>query len=80
MQAHAFATITMYSWWQPSEIGCAYRIWNFGALAKGGWKLVVKLLFAKNSTRTPNPKGCLGRFFLSPTPFKRLNIHIMPYL
>src|ERR1700722_15812098 len=26
VQAHAFATITMYSWWQPSEIGCAYRM------------------------------------------------------
>ena len=25
-QAYGFATITMYSWWQPSEIGCAYRI------------------------------------------------------
>ena len=25
-QAYSFATITMYSWWQPSEIGCAYRI------------------------------------------------------
>ena len=31
-----FATITIYSWWQPSEVGSAYRIWNFGALAKGG--------------------------------------------
>ena len=26
VQAHAFATITMYSWWQPSEIGCAYQM------------------------------------------------------
>jgi len=25
-QAYGFATITMYSWWQPGEIGCAYRI------------------------------------------------------
>ena len=25
-QAYGFATIAMYSWWQPSEIGCAYRI------------------------------------------------------
>ena len=25
-QAYGFATITMYSWWQPSEIGCACRI------------------------------------------------------
>ena len=25
-QACGFATITMYSWWQPGEIGCAYRI------------------------------------------------------
>ena len=25
-QAYGFATITMYSWWQPGEIGYAYRI------------------------------------------------------
>ena len=25
-QAYGFATIAMYSWWQPSEVGCAYRI------------------------------------------------------
>ena len=25
-QAYGFATITMYSWWQLGEIGCAYRI------------------------------------------------------
>ena len=25
-QAYGFATITMYSWWQSSEIRCAYRI------------------------------------------------------
>jgi len=25
-QAYGFATITMYSWWQLSEIGCEYRI------------------------------------------------------
>jgi hypothetical protein len=25
-QAYGFATITMYSRWQPSEIGCAYRM------------------------------------------------------
>ena len=25
-QAYGFASITMYSWWQSSEIGCAYRI------------------------------------------------------
>ena len=25
-QAYGFATITMYSWWQPGEIGCAYRM------------------------------------------------------
>jgi hypothetical protein len=35
-QAYGFTTITMYSWWQSSEIGCAYRIWNLAALAKGG--------------------------------------------
>jgi len=25
-QAYGFTTITMYSWWQPGEIGCEYRI------------------------------------------------------
>ena len=27
-QAYGFASITMYSWWQSGEIGCAYRICN----------------------------------------------------
>ncbi len=33
---HSFATFTMHSWWQSSEIKCSYRIWNLAALAKGG--------------------------------------------
>jgi hypothetical protein len=34
VQPRPFATITMYSWWQPGEIGCAYRICN--SLREGG--------------------------------------------
>jgi hypothetical protein len=34
VQPQPFATITMYSWWQPGEIGCAYRICN--SLKGGG--------------------------------------------
>jgi len=33
-QAYGFASITMYSWWQSGEIGCAYRICN--SLRGGG--------------------------------------------
>ena len=37
----------LYSWWQPGEIGCAYRICN--SLKGGGVKLVVHITVCKGS-------------------------------
>jgi hypothetical protein len=58
VQAHAFATITMYSWWQSSELACRSEIIFFqggGGVEAGRahrciYSIVIVIKYYKVST------------------------------